>query len=103
MRDFFNLIIFLIFKRLHDFFLLEPLKNRLGDVITHGAREREGTTGAVIACFTIFLLKYHNSICKTNKQLRRYGHLPLPGTVCYDISKPVFKWLQKKKITQPLK
>ena len=37
-------------KRLLDFFLLEPLNNRFGDVITHGAGEREGTTGAVIAC-----------------------------------------------------
>ena len=31
------------------------------------------------------------------------GHLPLPGTMCYDVTKPVFKWLQKKKIMQPLK
>ena len=28
------------------------------------------------------------------------GHLPLPGPVCYDVTKPVFKQLQKKKIMQ---
>ena len=38
------------FKSLRDFFLLEPLKNRFGDVITHGAGERELTTGTGIAC-----------------------------------------------------
>ena len=47
------------FKRLHDFFLLEPLKNRFGDVITHGARERELTTGAGIACICQTCIKAH--------------------------------------------
>ena len=49
-----------LIKRLCDFFLLEPLKNGFGDVITHGAGERDLITGAGIACFLYF--SFENNI-----------------------------------------
>ena len=57
------------FKRLRDFFVLEPHKNRFGDVITHGAGERELTTGAGIACFQ----KKRISLFLVNQCDRKYN------------------------------
>lgn len=69
------------FKRLCDFFLLEPLKKRFGDVITHGAREREVTTGTVIACL------YCIYICYLSKKM---PFLPLSLTVQFQLFPSLF-------------